>query len=355
MIERLADPEALLLLLALPVLIGRWWRSAGSQAADFSSLGEVEEVGRGWRGWIGWLPGALRVVGMGLLIVALARPQLPLGQTRMSTEGIAVMMVVDRSASMTAPMDYGGQELTRLEAVKRVFRDFVEGGDGLEGRPGDMIGMVAFAAFADTICPLVRTHAPLVQLAMGTDPAPPRQPEGGTAIGDALALAVARLAKAETELARINERSEEPPEFTIRSKVVVLLTDGENNSGRILPIEAAEQAVERGIKVYTIGIGGEGGFTQIRGPNGSPVWISNRINEPLLERMAEMTGGKYWNARDAQTLRSIYKELGELEKSRIETHELENREERFMGWARAGLTLVLIELALGLTVLRRLP
>jgi len=355
MIGNLANPEMLAVALAIPVLLGWWWARRRRSGAAFSSLGEVTEIGRGWRGWLAWLPGALRVAGLAALIVALARPQEPLGQTRMSTEGIAIMMVVDRSASMTAPMDYEGEQLTRLEVVKRVFREFVEGSEGLDGRPGDMIGMVAFAAFADTICPLVRTHEPLVQLAMGTDPAPPRQPEGGTAIGDALALAVARLAKAEQELARMNEKTDRPPEFTIKSKVIVLLTDGEHNSGRILPREAAAEAEERGIKVYTIGIGGRGGFTFIRGPDGRPVPISNRIDEATLKRVADMTGGTYWNAQDAETLREIYRDLGELEKTEIESYELEQHEERFMGWARAGLALVLAELALGMTLLRRLP
>lgn len=356
MIPSVSQPEWLVLLAALPVVAAAWlwrWRRG---AVAFSSIGEVAELRSSWRVWLGWLPGALRVAALIFLIIALARPQRLLGQTRISTEGIAIMMVIDRSASMTAPMDYSGERLTRLEVVKRVFRDFVEGSDALDGRRGDMVGLVAFAGFADTICPLVRSHDPLVTLAMNTDPAPPREPEGGTAIGDALALAVARLSKAEEDIERINAKGDGPPEFTIKSKVVVLLTDGENNRGRIMPDEAADMAAERGIKVYTIGIGGSGGITYIPGPReGSRIPIRDWVDEDTLKSVANKTGGRYWNARNADALTTIYKQLDELEKSEISTYELQEREEEFEGWAVAGAGLLLLELLLGSTILRRLP
>lgn len=357
MTDRFASPEFLWLLVVIGavVLIRLGWGRRG--AIVYSVLDAAEELTPSWRGRLSFLPGLLMVASMVLLIVALARPQKAQGQTKMSTEGVAINMVIDRSASMTAPMMYEGSRLTRFEVVKRVFSQFVNGdGRTLPGRAGDMIGLIVFAGYADTVCPLVRSYDVLTDLALHTQPAPPTMPEGGTAIGDALALAAARLQKAEEQIQRLNRRSDEPADFTIRSKVIILLTDGEHNRGEIMPLEAAEQARKWGIKIYTIGIGGTGGIVYIPGPTpGSRVPIRDRVDEATLSAIAEMTGGVYWNARDAETLREIYAELSQLEQTNIETVEFLRVEERFMGWAVGSLACLVLSGLLSSTLLGRLP
>ena len=349
-----AHPEAFWLLLLVPVVAAISWVGRRRGAVRFSSLSMLSSVRPSWRVLIAWVPTALRVVALVLAIVAVAQPRTSMGQTRMSTEGIAIIVVIDRSASMTAPMSFGGREMTRFEVVKRVFEEFVTGNDGgLRGRAGDMVGVVAFAGFADTLGPLARSHDALINIVQQATPAPPAEPEGGTAIGDALALAVARLVRAEEQLIELNERTDLPPEFTIKSKVIVLLTDGENNRGQTPPLDAAEFAAEQGIKIYTIGIGGEGGSVSIPTQYGGRVRIRDTVDEITLTAVAERTGGKYWNARDAESLRAIYAELDSLEQTEIESIELTTYEEHFQPWLIGAVVLVLLELLLRSMVLRR--
>lgn len=353
-IAEFAHPEAFWLLLLVPVLAAIAWAGRRRGAVRFSSLKMLSSVRPSWRVLIAWVPTALRLVALVLAIVAVAQPRTSMGQTRMSTEGIAIIVVIDRSASMTAPMSFAGREMTRFEVVKRVFEEFVTGNDGgLKGRAGDMVGVVAFAGFADTLGPLARSHDALINIVRQATPAPPAEPEGGTAIGDALALAVARLVKAEEQLIDLNERTDLPPEFTIKSKVIVLLTDGENNRGQTPPLEAAEFAAEQGIKIYTVGIGGEGGSVSIPTQYGGRVRIRDTVDEITLTAVAERTGGKYWNARDAESLRAIYAELDTLEQTEIESVELTTYEEHFQPWLMAAVALVLLELILRSMVLRR--
>lgn len=356
MLEGFAHPEWLLLLLLVPAWLVRSWFARRRGQVVVSDLGLIGTRRGSWRVWTTWLVPVLRAACLFCAVVALSRPQKTTGQTRMSTEGIAVMVVVDRSASMTAPMMYNGERTTRFEVVKQVFADFVLGDDGgLSGRPADMIGLVAFAGFADTICPVVQSHRTLVQLAMSVQPAPPAEPEGGTAIGDALALAAARLESAEDQIQKANAESDGPPAFTIKSKVIVLLTDGENNRGRIEPLDAAAFARERGIKIYTIGIGGEGGYVYIPGVQpGTRIPIRDTIDERGLTEIARMTGGQYWNARTADAIRDCYKELDRLERSTIDVIEFQNREERFMPWVGWALAFLSLEILLRTIVYRRL-
>lgn len=350
-----AYPEALWLIVLVPILAAIGWARRDRGAVRLSSLSMVAPLRSSWRVYLAWLPTAVRLVALVLAIVAVARPRSSMGETRMSTEGIAIVVVIDRSASMTAPMSFAGRQMTRFEVVKRVFEEFVTGNDaGLKGRAGDMVGVVAFAGFADTLGPLARGHEALLNIVRQATPAPPAEPEGGTAIGDALALAVARLVKAEEQLLEINDRSELPPEFVIRSKVIVLLTDGENNRGQTMPLEAAEFASEQGIKIYTIGIGGRGGSVLIPGQGGiGRLQIRDTVDETTLTAVAETTGGKFWNARDAESLRAIYAELDALEQTEIETLEITSFEEHFQPWLMGAVVLVLIELVLRSMVFRR--
>ena len=172
-------------------------------------------------------------------------------------------MNADRSSSMTAEMEYRGMRRNRLEVVKKVFEEFIMGnGEELEGRPNDLVGMVAFARFADTMAPLTLGHGALLrfldQVRIVT-----RRAEDGTAIGDALALAAARLRTAEEDLARYADESGDK-EYEIKSKIIILLTDGQNNFGQRTPEQAAELAADWDIKVYTIGVGGDEGVSTVK-------------------------------------------------------------------------------------------
>lgn len=365
-----AFPAAFLLLLLLPVLALLALRPRRTAATLYSSLSLVRPIGPSWRVVLQPLLLVLRLACLALLIVALARPQEVLSETRTSTEGIAIMLVVDRSSSMAERMEFEGGMLNRLEVVKRVLAEFVLGNDDdLPGRPGDLIGLISFARYADTICPLVHAHDALVGLAQQTEIVEIRQ-EDGTAIGDALALAVARLQSLEEEgdgalddAERQAASAEDGPvaagaaaadpaaDYEIKSKIVILLTDGENNAGRRPPGQAAELARRLGIKIYTIGIGGErsANFFDMRLPLGPG------IDERMLRAIAEHTGGEYRRAGDGESLREVYQRIDELEKTEIESTEYVQREEAFMPFAKAALIVLLVELLLRTTILRRSP
>ncbi len=293
-----------------------------------------------------WLPTACRLGCLALLIAAIARPQERSGETRTSTDGIAMQIVLDRSSSMQQPIASGDAVVSRFDAVKQVLRDFVLGdGDQFDGRPSDMIGLVTFAAYAETVCPLVRHHEPLVALADAATLATPRTADDGTAIGDALALALARLKKAEDDLAESQAASDaEIPEFTINSKAIVLLTDGQNNRGDVSPRDAARLARDWGVTIYAIDIG-----DQRR--RGIGAFFASESSQALRE-IAEITGGMYWNARDAEALRQVYEQIDTLETTRIESVEYANVDERFPPLALAALALLAIEVLLTTVVYR---
>ena len=264
-------------------------------------------------------------------------------------------MLVDRSSSMQA-LDFtlAGRPVDRLTAVKSVGRDFIEGGDGLTGRPDDLIGLITFAGYADSLCPLTLDHDHVLQVLNSVRLAE-RQDEDGTAIGDAIALAVERLRDLEG-------RKES------KSRIMILLTDGENTAGDLDPEVAAEIAKTYGIKIYTIGVGTRG-FAKI------PVQFMGRtvlrdvpvnIDEDTLRAVARATGGEYFRATDTDSLVKIYETIDSLEKTRTE----QRRYRQFDDFATdrfrlAGLTmppllvvpLVLLglDLLLAGTRLRRLP
>lgn len=302
-------------LLLLPLAFAAWlrWLSPRLRATmAFSDIAPARAAGRGMAARVWWLVPALRAAAVALLVVCLARPIKADEQVRVDVEGVAIALVVDRSGSMQA-LDFviDGKRVDRLVAVKNVVRDFLQGdSDELGGRPDDLVGLVVFARNADSLCPLTLDHNHLIAALDGVRPATVRG-EDGTAIGDGLALAVERLRDA-------TSRSGADAARRIRSKVVVLLTDGENNAGEIEPMVAAELAAAAGIKVYAIGTG-------TRGFADFPVDMMGQrvlqkmpvsIDEPTLTKIAEATGGKYFRATDTQSLRSIYAEIDALEKSR---------------------------------------
>lgn len=303
----------LLLLLVVPLLF--WWVYLRRKPAamQFSSVLPLDQGRNTLRTRLRWLVPILRTLALALLIVALARPRQGKEQTQLPAQGIAIQMLVDRSGSMRA-MDFevGGQRVDRLEAVKKVVRDFVEGEEGLEGRPDDLIGMVAFARYADDKCPMTLDHDYLIDALDRLEPAMTEE-EDGTAIGDAIGLGVERLRTLDELQARRGGEK-------VKSKVMILLTDGENNFGDLEPAKAAELAASFGIKIYTIGAGTQGSAPlPILDPfSGRTVMRQVRvsIDEETLRQIADATGGRYFRATDTDSLRNVYAEIDKLEKTR---------------------------------------
>jgi Ca-activated chloride channel family protein len=285
-----------------------------------------------------------------LLVIALARPQLGTERVRDVSRGIAIEMVIDRSSSMGGKLD--GRR-NRLDMAKKVFEEFVQGDGGdLPGRPSDLIGIVAFARYADTICPLTLAHDALPAF-LPTIKLVEQEGEDGTAIGDAVALAAARLRTAEQALRREKEAG---ADYEIKSKIIILLTDGENNAGKRTVQEAADLAAQWGIKIYAIGVGG-GSTSTMQTPFGSfsiPFGRSS-VDEDALKTLAETSGGLYRLAQDSDALRSVYQEIDQLEKSEIESTRYVDYQEVFGPFALGGLGLVALEAVLLATWLRRIP
>jgi len=349
-----ASPLALLLLLALPALYySSHYRRRGA-ALRFSSAELARAAGRSPRQRLEPLVPALRFAALALLIVALARPQQGQERVRDLSKGIAIQMVVDRSGSMAEEMRLGDQAMNRLEVVKRVFEEFVRGnGTTLAGRPNDLIGLITFAGYADTIAPLTLGHDALLHLVREMEIVQ-LESEDGTAIGDALALAAARLKTAEEAQLRVNARL--GADYEIKSKVIILLTDGENNRGSISPEQAASMAKEWGIKVYIIGIVDDPRAASVRTPLGAFTLPGRHSGDDrMLQGIADLTGGIYRRADSAEGLRDIYEEIGALEKSEVVSARYLDYRERFAPLALAGLFLLLAESVLRHTWMRRHP
>jgi Ca-activated chloride channel family protein len=338
---RLAYPYALLGLLLLPGLLVLQRRQQPS-AISFPAIQELAALPPSMMTRLRRLLPWLRAVVLILVMVALARPQQGLQVTKLYSEGIAIVAVVDISGSMRAlDLTLNGQQQNRLEVVKHTFRHFVRGGNAeLRGRGGDMIGMVTFARYADSISPLTLDHDTLlalldqVQIVSLTE-------EDGTAIGEAIALGIERLRDAKAT-----------------SKVMILLTDGANNAGETEPIEAAKIAQAMGIKIYTIGTGTRGvAPVPVRTADGHTVLQRMRvfIDERTLTDIAKTTGGRYFRATDTHALQEIYGEINRLEKSANVLEHYQQYAERFSWFLLPALGLLLIELLLINTRLRTIP
>lgn len=354
-IDRFALPVALLLILAAPLVLSVLLRRGRSSPLTFPAPPDGTAIPSTWRTSLRWVPAALRAIALALLAVAIARPQSIQGRTQTSTEGIAIQLVVDRSGSMREPISTPSGEARKMDVVKQVVEAFVGGDEnlGLNGRDGDLIGLVGFARFADTFSPLIRSHEPLVQVARDIDTVTMRA-EDGTAIGDAIALAAARLKNAEEEATRGKRSDDATPEFQIKSKIIVLITDGANNRGTIDPYQAAELAKEWGIKIYTVGIGGQSAvvntpFGQRRVPTGAS------FDDAALKRIAQISGGRAFQADSAIGLVDVVKEIDSLERSAIRSVEYVNAEELFMPFAIAALLALGCEVLLANLVFRSLP
>ena len=362
----LYSPWALVLLLILPILWYVTVRRKRTASVKFSSLGYIKSCPVSWRLRLRPLVTAARLLCVGLLVVALARPRKGTVLSEISTEGVAIQAVVDHSGSMQTEMDYYGERLNRLEVVKKVFADFVGGDEkGLSGRSSDLIGLITFARYADTTCPLVLGHNALLEFLKETDIVRLRS-EDGTAIGDAVALAAARLKKAEEEIERrrtdlglsggADSQSGQEGGFKIKSKAIILFTDGRNNTGRYDPLEAAELAKQWGMKIYTIGIGSSQSYTTIQTMMGSfKVPTNQDLDEGLLKAIAEKTGGFYSRADDAESLHKVVEKIDSLEKTKVKSVQYVQYAERFGPWTAGALLLLAVEMLAGCTVFRKIP
>lgn len=347
---RFESPWMFLLLLVIPVLLYLRGRRAARAAIRFSSVGDAKRAGKSLRQRLISLPVVLRTAALVLMTIALARPQLGTERVRDVSRGIAIEMVVDRSSSMGGELTFRGRRMTRLDVVKELFQHFVAGdGRNLKGRASDLIGMITFARYADTVCPLTLAHGALKGFIPNVKLVE-EESEDGTAIGDAVALAAARLRTAEDAL---SQQTGQALDYEIKSKVIILLTDGENNAGQRTVEEAADLAAQWDIKIYVIGVGG--GET-LRTPFGT-YSIPGRVgvDEEVLKVLAERTGGLLRVATSAEALRSIYEEIDRLEKSEIETTRFLDYRELFSNFALGALALLALETLLACTWLRRLP
>lgn len=322
-----ANPGYLLLLLLLIPVVGWYiWKLHGTNASiQVSSTNSLQRQPKSLRIWLIHVPFVLRVIGITLLSLALARPQLSNRWQSESTEGIDIMMALDISGTML------GEDLkpNRLEAAKTVATDFVL------ARPNDQIGLVVFAGESFTQCPLTTDHAVLVNLFQSVKFG---MIEDGTAIGLGLANAVNRMKDSAT-----------------KSKVVILLTDGSNNRGDIDPMTAAEIAKTFNIRVYAIGVGSYS--KEVRVPMHTPYGVqygtmSSEFDESTLRNIAQMTGGEYFRATDNNSLRAIYQQIDQLEKTKIRVREYSKRTEHFMPFLTAALLCLLLEMILRYFLLR---
>lgn len=340
----LSHPWMLALLLFLPLLMFYQRRLRRNDALVYSSLVLLSGLDKTWRQRLLFLPGLCLYLALTCLVICLARPQVESNGQRQEREGIAIQLLVDVSSTMEKDMETPEGSMTRMEVAKKVMQEFIVGDGGeLSGRPDDMIGLVSFARYSDHVCPMTLGHDALVymiqELAINDRPN-----EDGTAYGDATALAAAQL------------KSQENEGDSVKSKVILLLTDGENNCGEHMPLQAAALAKEWGIRIYTISLQesprpklmntDQGKFYRAQ-----PALESDRI----LEKMAQATGGVFRRVHDMDSLQSVYSEINELEKTKVEEVGFVVRDEAFTPFALAALALLLLRYLLNATWLRISP
>jgi len=320
-------PLFLLLLLLVPALV--WLRHARRRQAPLAFSDGAALLGLPRSPWLALrkLPPALFAAGLVCLVAAAARPQKGMSESRVETEGVDIVLVVDTSTSMRADdFSTATKRMDRLDAAKSVLAQFIQ------ARPDDRMGIVAFAAMPYVIAPLTTDHAWLM---LQLDRLQTGMLEDATAIGDAIASGVNRLRDSQA-----------------KTKLVILLTDGINNAGRLTPPDAAQAAAALGIKVYTIGAGSNqprpaGIFGLMQG--------GNEIDEAALKKIAEITKTQYFRATDLKSLEETYRAIDQMEKTKIELNQYTRYEEKFAPFLALGLLCLALETLLGFTRLGRLP
>lgn len=329
---RFADPLYLLLLIILLPMTFWYWKGTRRSKGrlKYSDIAIIKRLPVSLKQRLRSVLFIMRLLGVALLILALARPRSSSKEREVSTRGIDIMLAMDVSSSMLAE-DF--KPHNRLEAAKLVADDFVK------GRSSDRIGLVIFAGESFTQCPLTLDYGVVLSLLDKLKVAD--KDWDGTAIGMGLVNAVNRLRDSKA-----------------KSKVIILLTDGVNNRGQVDPITAARVAEAFHIKIYTIGAGTRGTAMYpvqdpVLGKHYMPMQV--QIDEESLRSIAKITGGKYFRATDTKKLRDIYKEISELEKTKIEVKEYTRYEEYFVWFIGAGLLLLLLEILLANTYFRKIP
>jgi Ca-activated chloride channel homolog len=328
-----AYPWLLLCLLAIPLIAWLRSRQTIQPAFLYSSVQLVKGITSLHHTSRGKILLRLRYLTLALLIVAFARPQLPEGDSKIKASGIDIVVALDLSGSMAAEdFTLHGRDVNRLTIAKSVLEEFID------KRPSDRIGLVAFAGQAYIAAPLTLDHDYLLQNLKRLDL---HTIGDGTAIGSGLSAALNRLR-----------------EIKSKSKIVILMTDGVNNAGKVMPLTAAEAAQTLAIKVYTIGVGTRG-IAKVPGRDafGNVRYFQQKvdIDEETLTEMAKRTGGKYFRADNTETLRKIYGEIDKFERTEAEVKKFQRYTELFKWFVLAGTSLLMLEIILGNTVWRRLP
>ena len=328
---RFANPLFLILLGIIPLLVWDYFRRAKLREASvvFSDISILKGIRPGFRVKYRHVLMILRMAAIFIFVLALARPQAGQKEEEIITEGIDIMLTLDISGSMKAE-DFAPQN--RLAAAKDVLREFIK------ARNNDRIGLVVFSRYSFTQCPVTLDYGMLIELLDKVDIG---MIEDGTAIGMAISNAVNRLR-----------------DSNVKSKIIILLTDGVNNAGKIDPLTASKAAKALGIKIYTIGAGKPGGAMY---PVDDPIFgkryvhMDTEIDEALLRNIADETGGLYFRAEDKEGLREIYKTIGRLEKTNIETKEYANYTELAVIFILPGFILLLLEIILANTMFIKIP
>lgn len=322
-----ASPYFLFGLIIIPLLI-LWYIFRCNKQQAYVRFPDTEffnKLPKSWRNYFRHTIFVLEIAALSLFIIALARPQSSSKNKKVNIEGIDIVLAMDISSSMLAR----DLKPDRLEASKAVASNFVS------GRPGDRMGLVVFSGETFTQVPLTTDHAMMLNMLNDMKCG---MLEDGTAIGDGLASAVSRLKDSEAI-----------------SKVVILLTDGDNNAGSITPATAAEMAKLFGIRVYTIGAGTRGMAPYpVQTPYGGIQYqqVPVKINETLLQQIADETGGKYFRAESKESLQQIYDEIDQLERSKIEVNEYQRLHEEFYPFVMWGLILLALSFILKNTIFK---
>jgi Ca-activated chloride channel family protein len=333
MIPEFKTPFVLVL---IPLLLALFWyefKRRQDACFKFSSLFVAGQLPATWRAQWSFLPSILRLLALLLVLIALAGPQRQLAESKLSSEGIDIVLALDVSGSMSAE-DYAvdNHRISRLDIIKTTVENFIK------QRTDDRIGLIVFGSQAYTVCPLTSDHEWLLenlrQVRIGLI-------EDATAIGSGVATSLLRLKNSKA-----------------KSKIIVLLTDGVNNSGKIQPLEAAKMAQALGIKVYTIGAGTTGIVPfPVVDEFGNKHYEQAQfdLDEDTLKKIAEMTGSQYFRAADTQSLKNIYAQIDKLEKTKIEEKGFKQYEPLFWRFVNAALILLGLEIILTNTVFLKIP
>ena len=320
----------LLLLVLVPYIV--WYVMRYKQSLPSLKVPDTSKyvkVPKTFRLYLMHVPFLLRLILMTLVVCILARPQSKHSWSDTDVEGIDIMLAVDVSTSMLA-QDF---KPNRVEALKEIAQRFIE------KRPNDNMGLTMFAGEAYTQCPLTTDHTVLMNLYNSVDCNMAMRGiiDDGTAIGDGIMNAILRLKESQA-----------------KSKVIILLTDGVNNSGNISPQTAAEIAKKYGIRIYTIGIG-KNGMAPYPLPTGGTVMLPVEIDEPTMNKISQETGGRYFRAQKNADLSAVYADIDKMERTKFSVKEFSKRSELFEPYALAAFIVLLLEILLRYVVLKRLP